>query len=186
MSIVARAREDGAGGPQLTPEQIKEMQAYQEAGEVTQKQRDLATFQGTWDAVVDFWMAPGAPPNVSKGTEERTMMLGGRYMRCAFESDFMGMPFQGEMMLGFDNVLGVWQSNWCDSMSTAMMRGTGTENKDGSINWTFVETNPVTKSLQETWGFGRDVSEDKQVMEFWKKVDGKDVKIMQITFTRRK
>lgn len=153
LSVTAVAIQDGAGGaPQMSPEQLKEMQAMQKAGMVTDKQMSKALKDGTWDADLEFWMVPGAPSTKSTGTEVRTLVLDGRFMHSVFESNFMGMPFKGEMMLGYDNARGVWQSNWCENMSTSMTRETGTEVKADRIDWVFEETNPVTKTTQTTWG----------------------------------
>jgi hypothetical protein len=185
LCIAAIAMQDGSGAPPMTPEQMTEMLAHQEAGRVTDKQLSMVEKDGIWDADLEFWMMPGAPSSKSIGSEERTMVLGGRYMRCTFECDFMGMPFRGEMMLGYDNARGVWQSNWCDNMSTSMTRGTGTQVNDDTINWVFEETNPVTKSTHTTWGVTRDLGPNKQVMEFWRMGDGKKYKMMQISYTRR-
>jgi hypothetical protein len=56
---------------------------------------------GTWDATVEFFMAPGAPPAVSKGTETVTM-LGGFWQVNDFKSEMMGMPFEGRGATGYD------------------------------------------------------------------------------------
>ena len=185
-ALLGAVSQDGDGGiPQMTPDQIKEMQAYQQAAMVGPKHTELAETVGTWDAVVEFWMAADAPPSVSKGKSVRTMTLGGRYMRDDFTSDMMGQTFKGEMMLGYNNTLGVWESNWCDNMSTSMTRGIGTEQKDGTIRWDFLETNPVTKSIDKTWGFTRQLGPGKERLEFWNDHGGSDFKMMQITYTKR-
>ncbi len=174
------------GETPFTPEQIKEMQAYQEAAMVGPKQQELAKGVGTWDAEIEFWPVPGAPANVTQDKSVRKMVLGGRYMHEVFTSNFGGQPFRGEMMIGFNNVMNTWETNWCDNMSTAMTRGVGVEQEDGSIRYTFHETNPLTRSVEETWGFARKLDGGKERLEFWRKNDGKDWKMMQITYTPAK
>ena len=68
-----------------------------------------------------------------------------------------------------------------------MTRGTGTEDKDGTIQWEFQETNPVTKSYETTWGVAKDLPDGRQQMEFWRNgPDGKRYKMMQIVYTKQK
>ena len=56
---------------------------------------------GTWDATVEMFMAPGAPPEVSKGTDTVTMM-GGFWQLAEFKSEMMGQPFEGRGAMGYD------------------------------------------------------------------------------------
>ena len=174
------------GQPQLSPEEMMSMQAYMDAGKITDKQLALAKASGVWNAKIEYWPTPDGPAMVSTGSSTRRMVLDGHYQHEVFASDFGGQPFTGEMMLGWDNTLGVWQSNWCDSMSTSMARGTGKEDADGTINWTFEETNPITKSLEETWGNMISLGPDSERLEFYRMIDGKRTKHMQITYTRGK
>jgi hypothetical protein len=184
-SLGAVAWQDG-DKPASTPEQDSSMQAYMDAGKIGPKQLDLAKSCGIWDAKVEVWPAPGVPAMVSEGTSTRTMVLDGHYQHEVFASDFGGMPFTGHMMLGWDNAMGLWQSNWCDSMSTSMARGSGQEEADGTINWTFTETNPITKSLDTTWGKMSQLGPDSELLEFYRMINGKKTKNMQITYQRRK
>src|SRR5213593_4901482 len=55
----------------------------------------LAKSVGTWDATVESFMSPTAPPDVSKGVEVNTMDGSGLWLITEFKSDWQGQPFQG-------------------------------------------------------------------------------------------
>ncbi|HYN03132.1 MAG TPA: DUF1579 domain-containing protein [Vicinamibacteria bacterium] len=71
---------------------------------------------GTWDATVEMFMAPGAPPEVSKGTETVTMM-GGFWQLAEFKSEMMGQPFEGRGAMGYDPAKKKYVGTWVDTMT---------------------------------------------------------------------
>jgi hypothetical protein len=74
---------------------------------------------GTWDAEVEAFGPPGAPPAGSKGSETSRMTAGGRYLVTDFKSDIMGMPFEGHGIFGYDAAKKKYVGTWVDSMSGA-------------------------------------------------------------------
>lgn len=80
---------------------------------------------GEWDVTAKMWMQPGAPPMESKGKATMKMIFGDRYQLQDYQGDFMGMPFTGMGITGYDNVTGKWFSTWIDSMSTCQMVSEG-------------------------------------------------------------
>ena len=71
---------------------------------------------GTWDATVEMFMAPGAPPSVSKGTEIVTM-VGGFWQVSEFKAEMMGQPFEGRGAMGYDPMKKKYVGTWVDSMT---------------------------------------------------------------------
>ena len=71
---------------------------------------------GVWDATVEMFMAPGAPPSVSKGTETVTMM-GGFWQLSEFKSEMMGQPFEGRGTTGYDPAKKKYVGTWVDTMT---------------------------------------------------------------------
>ncbi len=71
---------------------------------------------GTWDATVETFMAPGAPPSVSKGTET-VSMLGGFWQLTEFKSEMMGQPFEGRGATGYDPAKKKYVGTWVDTMT---------------------------------------------------------------------
>ncbi len=87
---------------------------------------------GEWEVDAQMWMAPGAPPKAFKGKAVRTSILNGKYIREKFTSTFMGRPFEGMLILGFDTIKKEYVSVWVDTMSPVPAISRGTE-KDGVL-----------------------------------------------------
>ena len=63
------------------------------------------------------------------------VLLGGRQTVEEFKSDFMGMPFEGRLLQGYDNVTQRYWCVWTDNMSTGCMISYGTETSPGTIEY---------------------------------------------------
>ncbi len=74
---------------------------------------------GVWDANVEYWPTPGAPPSVSKGVSS-VSMLGGFWQIDEFKSEFMGAPFEGRGQTGWDAAKQAYVGIWVDSMSPGL------------------------------------------------------------------
>src|SRR5262249_52979692 len=62
----------------------------------------LKKFAGSWKTETKMWMGPGEP-QVSEGTAEASMILGGRFLKQEAKGNFMGQPFEGFGLTGYDN-----------------------------------------------------------------------------------
>src|SRR5436309_15335270 len=81
---------------------------------------------GTWDATVEAWMAPGAPPTTSKAVETNVLGCGGLCLVTEFKGDFGGTPFEGHGTSAYDSAKKKYVGSWTDSMSTGLMIGEST------------------------------------------------------------
>ncbi len=91
---------------------------------------------GQWDVQSTMWMAPGAPPMVSKATATFSTHLGGKWIRQDYQGEMMGTPYLGQGMNGYDTVEKRYVSTWCDSFSTMITLMTG-ESSDGGKTITY-------------------------------------------------
>lgn len=142
---------------------------------------------GTWDATVEFSMAPGAPPMTSKGVEVNTVGCGGLCLITDFKGEAMGAPFHGHGVTTWDGAKKKYVGSWTDSMSMglAMTEGTydaATKKMTGSM-----EGPDMTGAVMKM----RTVSEWKEagtrvMTSFATGPDGKEMQVMKITSTRRK
>ena len=172
--------------PQMTPEQLAEMEAYMKAGALGPEHELMAKHAGTFDVTIESWMDPSAPSMKSKGVAIRTLHMGGRILHEEFQGDMMGTPFNGLARSGYDNVSGKWWSTWTDSMSTGIMVSKG--ECDEKYNCTYVGTyndpvkgGPVTNRYEAKW-----TSPDEQHFAMYGTGrDGNEVKMMEMTYTRR-
>jgi hypothetical protein len=87
--------------------------------------RAFDPFVGTWDVTMKWWMAPGTPPQESTGTAQFRWTLDGHYLQQDFQGMFMGKPFQGMEIGGYDNFRQQYESVWVDSQMTSIMMSTG-------------------------------------------------------------
>ncbi len=102
---------------------------------------------GKWDAQVSMFMVPGAPPVTSPAVAVIESAMGGRYLIERDTGDFMGMPFEGMSITGYDNIKKRYVSSWVDNMGTGITSMEGIR-KGNSIH---------------SWGTGPNVLEDRYV-----------------------
>ena len=172
--------------PKMSPEEAAMMQAYQEAGMQGAPHAALAEMVGTYDLSIRSWHSPDAPPTVEAGTATRSMVLGGRVMVEDVQSQMHGQPFTGHGMHGYDNVSGKHWSTWNDSMSTGVMVSQGDCSDDGACTFTGSWNDPVTKGKIDARMTTKWTSPDVQLFEmFAPGPDGKEARMMEITYSRR-
>ncbi len=173
--------------PQMSAEEQAAMQAFQQAGTPGAQHAELAKTAGTYDLVIRSWHSPDAPPMEEKGTATRSMTLGGRVMVEDISSSMMGQPFTGHGMHGYDNVTGKYWATWNDSMSTGVMVSSGSCDDAGSCSFTGEWNDPVTKGAMKSRMTTRWTSPDVEVFEMYGPgPDGKEAKMMEITYTRQR
>jgi hypothetical protein len=146
----------------------------------------LEPLVGDWNAEVKMWMAPEAPPTISKGTAKSTWALKGRFVQQEFSGEFMGKPFRGIGFTGYDNVRQKYRSVWIDDMSTTMVTSEGDADTGGKVitfggNYACAMTGEKNKATKQVY---RIVSNDKHVFEMYDPIQG-DSKTMEITYTRK-
>ena len=81
----------------------------------------LAALEGEWEVI--FSPAQGGGETLGEG-EARTI-LGGRFVEEKVRSEWMGQPFEGLGIIGYDNVREEFTMVWCDNMSTGTWYTTG-------------------------------------------------------------
>ncbi len=173
--------------PEMDPEMAKAMEMYAKLAAPGEPHEELARFDGEWDVVSKFWMAPGQEPMASTGASKNKMILGGRYSLQKYESTFMGKPFNGLGITGYDNVTKEYQSVWMDDMSTAIMFGTGKELEDGSVEIVMKYTDPMDGKDKAMRSVSRWLEDGSTVFEmFGPGPDGKEYKTMEMVYSQKK
>ncbi|MBC7827710.1 MAG: DUF1579 domain-containing protein [Chitinophagaceae bacterium] len=162
---------------------MKAWMSYMTPGDV---HKMLAKDDGDWNEEITLWMAPGAPPTKSTATASNKMIMGGRYQESKHTGNFMGMPFEGYSLVGYDNAKKVFVSSWVDNMGTGIMHMEGKwDDKTKTIHFTGKTTDPSTGkdvAVRETFTW---IDNTKQKMEMFMTQDGKEFKSMEIIFTRK-
>ncbi len=163
------------------------MAAFEKAATPGENHKFLQAFVGTWSVTMKAFMEPGKPPVESTGTSEVKLILGGRYMKEHVVSTFMGKPFEGQGVTGYDNTKKQFVGSWVDSMGTGIMTSTGTVDATGKVfTSTGLESDAMTGKDKTTKMIDKVESDKKRTSEFWAKgPDGKEMKTMELTYTRK-
>jgi len=178
--------QEGHEPPQMTPEQMAEMEAYMKAGTPGAPHKTLASSVGSYDLEIKSWQEAGGPAMEQSGTAVRTMALEGRVLIEELESSMMGMPFTGQSMMGYDNVSEKYWSTWTDSMSTGLMVSHGTCDAENVCKLTGSWNDPIRKAPVTMRMITRWTSPTTQVFEMYGPgKDGKEMKMMEMTYKKK-
>lgn len=165
-------------------EMMKKMEA---AGTPGPAHKALDSLVGDWNAEVKMWMDPAAPPNVTKATAKNTWIMGNRFVQQDFKGEFMGKPFRGMGVTGYDNMKKSYSNVWIDDMSTGMFNAEGKSQDGGKVitfegTYACPETGELNKPSKQVY---RILSRDKHVFEMHDPSKGANTKTMEITYTRK-
>jgi hypothetical protein len=189
LAFIARAgwgQTDGPKTPQSPDELVK---ALAEAGKTGPEHAKLQPLVGNWTYTAKFWMDPSKPPLEAKGTIERKLVLGGRFLEERVEgTNFDGKPgFEGRGLVGYDNGQQKYTSTWACSNGTGICSGLGAyDTSDTKFTFQTESFCPLRKKIVK----GREVirldGDEKTVAESYLIEDGKETKVMEIVATRTK
>jgi hypothetical protein len=102
------------------------MEAYEAMSKPGEHHKRLDGLVGRWTMTGKSWMAPGQPPIEMQSTMEASWMLGGRYLQETHRGSFLGKPFEGMAIDGYDNAAHEYFSTWMDNMGTGVANFRGT------------------------------------------------------------
>ncbi len=171
--------------PAMSPEQQAAMEAFAKAGTPGPQHARMATKAGNYRMEIRSWQDPAGEPSVDSGVALRRVVLGGRVILETTEAKMGGQPFQGLGLSGFDNVSGKYWSTWNDSMGTGLMVAQGDCREAGECTFTGRWNDPVTGDEIVARMTSRWPDPDTEIFEmFAPGPDGKEMKMMQITYTR--
>ena len=139
-----------------------------------------------WTTKTKEWMEPNKPPIESTGSAEMKMLLDGRFLQQEFTGDMMGQPYSGVGITAYDNLRRRYVSTWIDTMSTGifMMEGTGSaDGKTITLKGQHPEPGGGYMTHRAVWKI---VDSNTQTFDMYgTHHGGKEMKVMEITYTRR-
>lgn len=162
------------------------MAAWEKVGSPNEHHTHLTKLVGQWKTNGKFWMQPGAEPMASEGKAKNEMIMGGRFLQSNFTGDFMGQPFLGMGLDGFDNTLGKHVGMWIDNAGTMMMSFLGECTEQGKVLTTVSEfVDPLSGSKAKMKGKVTVVNDNSYTYESWSQgPDGEFFKSMEINYSR--
>jgi uncharacterized protein DUF1579 len=179
------------------PSEAEMMKMMMELSKLNDNHKLLAGLDGTWNFVVKMWMNGDSTtkPEESKGVATRKSLMGGRY----FQMDVKGkmqmpgpdgkptdMDFIGMGLEGYDNAKQKFTGTWMDNMGTGIMMSEGTydaSTKTFTYNSEFQMTPTMKQKVRETVKLP---DKDHMLFEWYEDRGGKEVKTMEINYTRAK
>lgn len=152
------------------------------------KHKWLAKYTGTWEAEVSSWMDPAAPPSKEKATDVVKMSMNGLYQEGDFSSTMMGQPMMGHSTMGYNNLKKKFVSTWIDNLGSGiiMMEGDYDE-ASKTLNMKGKQSDPGLNresDIRQELVFHDDDS--YTMIMYGTGFDGKEMKVMEGTFRRKK
>jgi len=180
----ARPEEKAKAAQEMSPEAM--MAEYMKYANPGPQHEALKPLVGSWKTVTKAWMAPGQEPQVTEGTSEATLILGGRFIKEEFHSTFMNAPFQGFGITGYDLTKGAYVGSWTDTMGTGIMNMTGEADSSGKVfNWTASYYDPVMKQDKKYRMVTKIVDNNSHTFQLYEVMGSQETLGMEITYTRR-
>lgn len=184
-ALIAQDKEENTAS--MNDEQAAMMEAwnaYRTPGEMHEM---LAGDAGEWNAEITHWADPSAPPEKAKGTEVCKMVMGGRYLKISFKGEIMGEPYNGTGVMGYDNAKKEFFATWIDDMGTGIMvtRGTPVSGEDNSMEMKGTMVDPMTGNDMKVREVVTRIDENHRKMEMFLEHGGKEMKTMEINYTRK-
>lgn len=141
---------------------------------------------GVWDAKVESWMAPGAPPMTSTGTETNRIGCGGLCLITDFKGSFMKTPFTGHGTETYDMGKKKYVGSWVDSMSAGLSVSESTYDAATKTMIGTMEGPDMTGAVQKMKSVVEYKAGQRIFTMYMTGPDGKEMQTMKITYTKRK
>jgi hypothetical protein len=130
-------QDDKKPGGQDAPPTSEEMKAMMagmlEAAKPGEPHKHLSAMVGKWTTTVKTSGMPGMPAEETKGAAVYRSILDGRQIVGDTTGTMMGMPFNGFMLLGYDNVTKEYVSTWTDNWSSGQYMTRGAADDAGKV-----------------------------------------------------
>lgn len=163
------------------------MELYQQLAQPGEPHRQLASLAGSWTTKTKEWMEPNQPPTESTGTAEMKMLLDGRFLQQELTGQMMGQPFSGIEITAYDNLRQRYVTSWMSNTSTMIFMMEGTASADGktvTLTGRHPEPGGGYMTHRAVWKI---VDSDHQTFDMWgTQPGGKEMKMLEITYTRRR
>lgn len=161
------------------------MEAHRTAGRPGEHHEVLGRMVGEWEVVVRMYDEPGAEPETTRGTSVTRWVMDGRFVEEELETDFMGAPFHGRGLTGYNNVTGAYEATWIDNVSTRIGRYEGTMDDEGRLVFFSEVVSPVTGERVESRAVAEFLSDDEMVFRSYEDRESGEVLTMELVYTRR-
>jgi len=162
------------------------MEVYAKLAQPGEPHKLFASLAGSWTTKTKEWMEPGKPPTESTGSAEMKMLLDGRFLYQQFTGQMMGQPFSGIGIDAYDNLRKRYVTAWMDTMGTGIFLIEGTASAGGktiTLKGRHAEPGGGHMTHRAIWKI---VDSNTQTFDMYgTHHGGKEMKMMEITYTRK-
>ncbi|TLY12802.1 MAG: DUF1579 domain-containing protein [Nitrospirae bacterium] len=148
------------------------MEMWKKLGTPGAPHKLFASLAGSWITQTKEWM--------------EKMLLDGRFLYQEYNGQMMGQPFSGIGIDAYDNMTKKYVTAWMDSMGTGIFMMEGTANADGktiTLRGQHAELGGGKMTHRAVWKI---VDNNNQTFDMYGAHDGgKEMKMMEITYTRK-
>jgi hypothetical protein len=140
---------------------------------------------GSWKMTGKWRMTPDAPWEEFEADVERKWILGKRFIEETVTSEFMGQPFEGVGIVGYDNTREQFTMVWLENMATSTFVSTG-KLEGGNITFEGVNSDAWTGEKNK-WGKSVvSLTPDNQTFKgYCKDESGKEFQNMEMLAKKR-
>ncbi len=194
----AKAQEAKEASRSESTETLDPMEAWIASTKPSQHHKRLQPLVGEWATRTEtFWGGADGPSQITEGKSTKRWALGQRFVEERFEGQF-AMPnasggvdkltYSGMGLLGYDNYRNLYVGTWADSLSTTILRFTGTMPPTGQALQLYGEMDePMLKMTGRSVRFETViVNDDEHRFAIYDLAVDPDYKVIEIKYTRRK
>jgi len=184
LTVATALAKDKKSEKQMDPQAM--METYKKLATPGEPHKLFASLAGSWTTKTKEWMEPDKPPMESTGSAEMKMLLDGRFLQQEFTGDMMGQPYSGIGISAYDNLRKRYVTMWIDSMGTGIFTMEGTASADGktiTLEGQHAELGGGQMTHRAVWKI---VDSNTQTFDMYGTHEhGKEMKMMEITYTRK-
>jgi hypothetical protein len=166
--------------------QNDDMKKWMDYSTPGKEHKEFAKMDGDWIYTGKMWMDPTAEPQTFTGDAKFEMLLGGRYSQMTVTGKMMGMDFKGIGVNGYDNGKKVYLSTWIDNFGTGLMYMEGKYDETAKkIIYTGKSYDPMAGKDMDFKQTLKIIDDKNCEMEMFNVVDGKELKSMEMKYTKK-
>jgi hypothetical protein len=187
LGVMIQATQADQPKPPPSPEAL--LKALAEAGKPGVEHKKLEPFVGQWTFTLKLWTDPEQSPAELKGTIERKWILDGRFVQetARAECAKSGKTFEGVGLLGYDAGQRKFTFVKACGLSGTISSGLVTCNPSGTrFECVKEECCPLTAQKIKARDEVVIESNDRIVMNFYKTINDRELKVGEIVSIRQK
>jgi len=175
---------------ELSAEDQKIMEIYKRFASPGENHKFLDYFVGQWESSQKIWMEPGGEPLIRNQEISVESLFGGRFTKAhiKIKGEILGMSIEAFVITGYDNYKKQFASVTFGNSGTDFVLMYGTLDNTGKIRTdTGYVDDVVTGESVKLKGVTTLINNDTYTYEmFQTDSQGKELKYMEITYTRKK